>query len=199
MPRITEEVPYDGVLQKIERLGLTSLVQEVRNALEGFTLLIEEGKNVNGAAAIREMVDDAFRNINHLPANVPDGERWKMTKTGAVDWTKCHRVDGTRVCVGVEVQVSGRSAMLAVDIIHLRDAVATGNLDVCIIIVPDDELARHITDRAPTLTEAKHHVNKSRSEDLPILILAFRHDGVGPRLVKKVTNMGKGRSSPAAE
>lgn len=187
MPRITEEIPYNGVLQKIERLGLAGLIQEVRDIIEGFELLIAKGKHVNGAAAIREMIDDAFRAVNEKKGD----KGWKVAKTGAVDWTKCHHVNGTAACVGVEVQVSGRSAMLAVDIIHLRDAVATGNLDVCIIVVPDGELAWHITDRAPNVAEAKHHVNKSRSEDLPILIMAFQHDGEGPRLAKKVTNRGK--------
>lgn len=188
-------MPYNGVLQKIERLGLTDLVQEVRDVLGSFQLLIQEGRHVNGAAAIREMMDDAFRAVNERK----EDQGWRVAKSGAVDWTKCYQVNGTNVCVGVEVQVSGRSAMLSVDIIHLRDAVATGNLDVCIIVVPDDELARHITDRAPNVAEAKHFVHKSRSEDLPILIMAFRHDGIGPKLEKKRTNRGKRRDDEEEE
>jgi hypothetical protein len=44
---------------------------------------------------------------------------WAKKVTGGIDWLKCHTVNGTRVCIGLEVQVSARSDLLVVDMIHL--------------------------------------------------------------------------------
>ena len=51
MPRIADERPYGGVQEKISRLGLDTLVAEVRSIIAGFTLLVEEQKDANGAPA----------------------------------------------------------------------------------------------------------------------------------------------------
>lgn len=81
--------------------------------------------------------------------------------------------------------------MLAVDVMHLKEDLVKGVIDVGLIIVPDDTLSRFLTDRTPNFATAVKHVDH-RASDLPIIIIAFHHDGVGDALVKMRTNLGKG-------
>jgi hypothetical protein len=175
VPRITEEKAYDGALERIKRLGLTPLVDEVRGILEGFTLLVKEEKDANGGAVVRKQVDARFQRA--------DG--WKKKQTGAVDWTKCKVINGTRVCVGVEIQFSARSDLIVVDLIHLRKALVDGDIDLAILVVPADRLGRFLTDRGPRMSDAKRHVREARVEDLPLMLIAVEHDGPGPALAKQ--------------
>jgi hypothetical protein len=110
---------------------------------------------------------------------------WKQKVTGDVDWVKCHKVNGTRVCVGVEVQVSARSDLLIIDVIHIRNALVKGIIDVGVIIVPSDKLSYYLTDRGPSFSDAKRHVREARAEDLPIIIWSLHHDRPGPPLAKQ--------------
>ena len=112
---------------------------------------------------------------------------WKKLTSGGVDWTKQSDRGAT---AGVEVQVSGRSDMLAVDIMHLKEDLERGVIDVGIIIVPDDPLSRFLTDRTPNRATALKHV-EHRARELPIRVVAFRHDGIGTPLEKMRTNLGK--------
>jgi hypothetical protein len=80
--------------------------------------------------------------------------------------------------------------MLAVDIMHLKEDLAHGKIDIGIIVVPDDTLSRFLTDRTPNLAAAVKHV-EHRASDLPIRVLAFKHDGIGPALEKMRTNKGR--------
>jgi hypothetical protein len=112
---------------------------------------------------------------------------WIKVTVGGIDWTKKNVQCAT---VGVEVQVSGRSDMLAVDIMHLKEKLVEGFIDVGVIIVPDDVLSRFLTDRTPNFATAVKHV-EHRASDLPIRIVAFRHNGAGTALVKMRTNLGK--------
>ena len=107
------------------------------------------------------------------------------SQTGFVDWTKCKTINGTRVCIGVEVQFSARSDLLAIDIHHLRRALNAGEIDVGILVVPDDTLAVFLTDRGPKMSDAKRHVEEARAQDLPLVLIALRHDGPGPPLAKQ--------------
>lgn len=34
------------------------------------------------------------------------------------------------------------------------------------------------------MSEAKRHIQMGRFEDMPFILIAFKHDGPGPRLVK---------------
>jgi hypothetical protein len=63
-------------------------------------------------------------------------------------------------------------------------------IDVGIIIVPDNDISRYLTDRTPNLATAIKHV-EHRARELPIRILAFRHNGIGDALDKMRTNLGK--------
>lgn len=174
MPEI-EELAYDGFYEKVRRLGLESLLSELRDVLSGFKLLVKESKDSNGGAHLRELIDERF---------VACGG-WKKKQTGGVDWTKCYRVNGTEVCLGVEVQVSARSDMLVMDIHHLRTAMAEGNIDVGVLAVPSDVLGGFLTDRAPCLSDARRHVEVARASDLPLLLIGLTHDGPGEALPKR--------------
>jgi hypothetical protein len=175
MPRIVEEQPYNGVLEKIERLGLTIVLDDLRSIISGFTLLVKEETDANGGAAVRRMVDEQFT----------QALGWVKRQTGDVDWTKCQIINGTRVCIGVEIQFSARSDLIVMDIIHLRRAIAHGSIDVGILVVPSDRLGDFLTDRGPSFSDAKRHVSEARAEDLPLLVIALEHDGPGPPLPKQ--------------
>lgn len=175
MPTIVEELPYDGAHERIDRLGLGPLLGEVRAVLTGFQLLVEERRDANGGAFVRKLLDDRFDQMGG----------WSKKVTGDVDWTKCQIVNGTRVCVGVELQISGRSDLIIVDLVHLRKAVITGQIDIGVLVVPSDRLGVFMTDRGPKMADAKRLAREARVEDWPLLIIAFEHDGPGPALPKQ--------------
>ena len=185
MPTISDTKDYNGFAAKIARLGLDGLVAEATSTVTGFSLLVEERKHANGTQGLRQTIDDSFTRL----------KGWKCVKIGGVDWTKAVKKGAT---LGVEVQVSGRSDMLAVDVLHLSERLRDGTIDAGIIIVPDDVLSRFLTDRTPNLSTAIKHV-ESRARDLPIRILAFLHDGAGYALPKIRTNLGKAAERPPGD
>ena len=60
VPEIADRKFYNGAEQRIARLGLTPLWKELESILTGFDLRVEEKKNANGGAAVREKIDEAF-------------------------------------------------------------------------------------------------------------------------------------------
>jgi hypothetical protein len=178
MPVISARIEYNGFNTKATRLGLGPLIDEAEATLSGFHLSILEEKQANGTRGIRQSIDEAF---------VKTGG-WIKIASGGIDWTKRGPTGST---VGVEVQVSGRSDMLAVDIMHLKEKMMAGEIDIGVIIVPDDVLSRFLTDRTPNLATAIKHVEHRGARDSPIRIVAFRHDSTGPALLKMRTNLGK--------
>lgn len=110
MPRIVHEQSFDGADALIERLGLGELLEEIRAILQSFPLLVKEHRDANSAKAVREMIDARFKAAGG----------WAQKRSGGVDWIKRQAINGRGyICVGVEIQVSGRSDMLSVDFIHL--------------------------------------------------------------------------------
>jgi len=67
---------------------------------------------------------------------------------------KTKTVNGTTLRLEVEVQVSARSDLLIRDVIHLRDSLEQGRIDIGIIVVPSDRLGPFLTDRVPRLKDA---------------------------------------------
>jgi hypothetical protein len=175
MPKIVEEVYYDGAQERIGRLGLTPLVGEIQSALTGFQLLVAEKKDSNGGAAVRKLIDKQFDRLGG----------WTKKVSGDMDWIKCKIVNGTSVCIGVEVQVSARSDLLVMDMIHLNAAFREGRIDVGLVIVPSDKLGKYLTDRAPCMSDAKKHAKAARLEDSSLVLFAIEHDGPGPALAKQ--------------
>ena len=181
MPYVEERFFFNGSEQRIARLGLQPLWEELEEALAGFELRVEERRDSNSAGEVRALFDKGFQNL----------QGWSKKQTGGVDWTKCHSVNGTTVCLGVEIQISARSDMLIVDVVHLRDEITAGNIDVGVIVVPSDELAVYLTDRVARFTDAKKAVERARAQDLTLAILSIRHDGVGPAIPKRRTRQGR--------
>lgn len=173
--KIVDESFFNGAKSKIERLGLGPLLQEVRDILAGIRLLVKEEKDSNGGAAVRKLIDRGFE-------SQPE---WTKTVTGGIDWQKCKQINGTRVCLGVEVQVSGRSDLIAVDLIHLKNAIVGGEMDIGMVIVPSDRLARFLTDRGPNRSETQRHLQLANAEQIPLIVLEVEHDGPGEALAKQ--------------
>lgn len=123
--RFERNVP--GVM-RVERLGLFSLIEEIKNAVTGFGLLVLEKIDANGGAAVRKLLDARFKRSGG----------WTKKVSGDIDWAKCKQINGTSVCVGVEVQVSARSDLLVVDMIHLTAAFREGRIDVGVLVVPSE-------------------------------------------------------------
>src|SRR5947208_624971 len=110
MAKIIEIVYFDGAETKMKRLGLQVVLQEVCELLQSTSIHLEERKQANGGAAVRELFDLKFAAAGG----------WEPKKTGDIDWMKCKTINGTKVCLGVEIQVSARSELLYKDILHLR-------------------------------------------------------------------------------
>jgi hypothetical protein len=110
---------------------------------------------------------------------------WQKGASGAADWTKSKVINGTNLRIKVEIQVSARSDLLIRDVIHLRDALELGHIDVGVIVVPSDKLGVYLTDRAPRMRDALRTVHEARADHLPLMVLAIEHDGPGPRLPKQ--------------
>jgi len=181
MPKIVDQTSFDGAVERIARLGLLPLWEELAAVLTRFELRIEERRDANGGAEIRTLMDERFR----------QAEGWVIRSSGGVDWTKCHIVNGTRVCLGVEIQFSARSDLLIVDVVHLRDEITAGRIDVGIIVVTSDRLAVFLTDRVARYSDAVRAVERARAQDLPLAVLGIEHDGPGPALPKRRTRQGR--------
>lgn len=187
MPKIAEEdlIYCGGASQKIQRLGLVPLFAELKEILVGFPLLVEERKDRNGGKTLRKMIDHRFE--------AKGG--WIKKVSGDIDWTKCHVINGTRACIGVEIQMSARSDLVVVDLIHLRRGFTTGLIDIGVLVVPNDKLGPFLTDRVAQIKDAKRHIKVAKIEDLPIVVIGIEHDGPGPALPKQAKSTRK-RQAP---
>ena len=182
MAKIISVKAYDGADKKTQRLGLQPLVEEVTRLIESTKFRVREEKRDNGAAAIRELLDATFQAAGD----------WLPKKSGDVDWSKCKVVNGTRVCVGVEIQVSARSELLYKDILHLKNRIVTGDIDLGIIVVPSDRLQNFLPDRTPSASYARKVIVEQDADRLPIILMEMEHDGPGPSLGKRTTNTSRG-------
>ena len=177
MPRISDRVSFNGFDAQVKRLGLQPLLNEVEDVVTGFALLVAEERHANGTKGLRQQIDAGFAAVSG----------WEKTASGGVDWSKTD-ANGRRL--GVEVQVSGRSDMVAVDLLHLQAAMVGGALDAGVLVVPDDALSPFLTDRTPNLATAIKHI-QSTAPNATLQVIAFRHDGIGPALPKVRTNKGR--------
>ena len=85
-----------------------------------------------------------------------DYQDWVQSKSGDVDWTKRLRYNQTIVSrMGVEIQVSGRSDLLARDIVHIRNNLQDSHIDAGVIVVPSEITAFPVV--AKNLTPATTH------------------------------------------
>lgn len=181
MPKIVNRASFDGAMERIARLGLEPLWKDLEEILTGFELLVEERRDANGAAEVRSILDQRFRSA----------QGWMNRSSGGVDWTKCLAIDGVSVCLGVEVQFSGRSDLVIVDVVHLRDELTAGRIDAGVIVVPSDRFSVFLTDRVARFSDAVKAVERARAQDLPLAVLGIDHDGPGQALAKRRTRQGR--------
>lgn len=174
MPIITTRKGFNGFETKVRRLALENLQAEVELALTSFELRVAEERYANGTRGIRQRIDEQFETVGG----------WTKTTVGGIDWKKTNEGNSS---LGVEVQVSGRSDLLAVDVLHLQKELRDGSLDAGIIVVPNDILSKYLTDRTPNLRTALRHID----DTMPVQVIAFQHDGPGPALPKMRTNLGR--------
>lgn len=167
------------------RLGLSHIFLELQEILLSTEIRILKQKQANGAGRVRELVDEKFGHY--------DG--WIQSKSGGIDWIKRFRYNQTIVSrIGVEIQVSGRSDLLARDIVHIRNNLQDGYIDAGVIVVPSDEFEFFLTDRVANFSYAVRYVEEELREAqlYPIILLAIEHDGFADEaLPKKKTNKGK--------
>jgi hypothetical protein len=132
MPKIVDEQSFDGAEHLIQRLGLDELLNEVRSIVTAFELLVEETKDKSGSATLRAVLDGRFKKAGG----------WVQAKTGGVDCIKSQAINSRprHICIGVEIQVSGRSDLISVDLIHLRAQLLQGRIDLAVLVVPSDKL-----------------------------------------------------------
>jgi len=84
--------------------------------------------------------------------------------------------------------------LLVRDLVHIRNALQEGVIDICLIIVPSDKLSVFLTDRTPSLRDAIRYVEEEfpEAQKTPMILIAVEHDGpAAAALPKKTTNRGK--------
>ena len=172
--KIVERKFYDGSEQRIKRLGLSCLIEEAEELLKKCQVTLAEEKNANGGAALRRLLDEHFKK----------SKEWIKVSSGGIDWTKCRTVGETRICIGIEIQVSARSNLVIRDVIHLRDELENGKIDVGVIVVPSDRMAHYLPSRAPTWRETVQVIHDARATHMPLLLIGIEHDGPGVALPK---------------
>jgi restriction endonuclease BglII len=184
--KITRMTSYGRGRQKIGRLGLTGLFLEVQETLLSTTIILEESARVNGASGIKQAIDASFS----------PKMGWVRTKSGGIHLVKRIRYNHTFIArLGVEIQVSARSDLLIRDVVHLRNSLQKAEIDVGIIVVPDDRMQKFLPDRTPAFSDATRYIEVEFKEatTFPIVVLAIEHDGPGKAIPKKTTNLGTGK------
>jgi len=170
--KIVQEIAYNGAEQRIERLNLRPLVEEVRGILKGLKIRIKEQKHANSGGVLRKLLDSKFEQKGG----------WTRRTAGGSDWKKCTEIDGATVCIEVEIQVSARSDLVVIDIYHLRRSIQRGEIDLGILVVPTDRLTPFLKSRQPSLRETQRAIDETDAHRIPLLVMAIEHDGPGPAL-----------------
>jgi hypothetical protein len=170
---------FDGAEAKLRRLELGSLLEEALRGIQSITLYLVEAESAKDVTELQEQLDGLFKD-DRTPAKVGD--------TG---WVRCKSINGTHVCLGVEIQVSGRREMLYKDVLHLRRRIECGDIDLGVIVVPSDQLQRFLPDRTPSSSYAVKVIKEQDADRLPIILIEIEHDGPGPALIKPTTNTSR--------
>ena len=183
MPNVTEHMFFGGAQQKLDRLGLKGIWNELENVLTGFRIRLNKLDSRDAGIALKRLLDNRFRSLSS----------WNENQGEGVDWIRCHSVNGTRVCLGVEIQfsVSAQSDLLLVDLQYLYDEIIAGRIDVGVMVVPSNKLAYFLRDDVVTYTDAVKDITRANASHFPLAVLALEHDGPGPALTKRRTRQGK--------
>lgn len=166
------------------RLGLAHLFLELQDILISTKVAVQSKKNANSAGRVRQYIDESFS----------QREEWVCSKSGDVDWIKRIRYNTSIVSrLGVEIQVSGRSDLLARDIVHIRNNLQDSHIDVGVIVVPSDAFEYYLTDRVANFSYAVRYVEEElrEAQAYPIILVGVEHDELSKTALEKlVTNKG---------
>ncbi len=176
--KITSLKFYGGARERITKLGLSDLFIEVQEILLTTEVTLLEKKDANGGAEVRKLIDNSFE----------QREDWIKKTTGDIDWSKRVRYNRTYIAtIGVEIQVSARSDLLIRDIVHIRNNLQEGLIEVGIIVVPNNLMQTFLPDRTPSLKDALKYIEKefTEAQKYPLVLMAIEHDGPGAALKKQ--------------
>ena len=176
--KITDIRFYGGSRERITKLGLADLFIELQEILLDTKIYVLEEKDANGGAEVRKLID----------ISIESREDWVKKTTGDIDWSKRVRYNRTFIAtIGVEIQVSARSDLLIRDIVHIRNNLQDGLIEVGIIVVPNNVFQVYLPDRTPSLKDALKYIEEefTEAQNYPIVVMAIEHDGPGEALKKQ--------------
>ncbi|MDR2175636.1 MAG: hypothetical protein LBO82_06830 [Synergistaceae bacterium] len=142
---------------------------EIQDIFLSLDVAVKEEKDANGGKELRVMIDRKFEEAGD----------WEKISNGGIDWKKNFRCNQTFIArIGVEVQVSARSDLLVRDIVHLRNSIQAGEIDVGIVAVPSDRLSYFLPDRCPSFKDAVRYIEEEFKEaaNFPLAVIAVEHD-----------------------
>ena len=176
--KITSIKFYDGALAKTARLGMSDMFLELLAILLDTEIRLKEEKDANSGKFVRMEIDKNFE--------IAGG--WTKTVTGNLDWVKTRTItDDAEVKLGVEIQVSARSDLVIRDLLHMRQNIKSGSIDVVVLAVPSNLMSKFLPDRAPSLADTVRYVEDEFDEiqQFPLIVIAVEHDGAGDPLPKQ--------------
>jgi len=176
--KITDFRFYGGARERITKLGLANLFIEIQEIILETEVFLLEKKDANGGAEVRKLIDASFEKR----------EDWIKKVTGDIDWSKRVRYNRTFIAtIGVEVQVSARSDLLIRDLVHIRNNLQDGLIEVGIIVVPNNSFQVFLPDRTPSIKDAIKYIEEefTEAQNYPIVIIGIEHDGPGEALKKQ--------------
>ncbi|MDE0267270.1 MAG: BglII/BstYI family type II restriction endonuclease [Thaumarchaeota archaeon] len=163
---------YNGSCEKIARLGMSDMLFELLNILMNTRIFLEEKKDANSGKVVRQQID----------LMLEDAQYWVKTVTGDLDWVKSKKTSpATTIKMGVEIQMSARSDLVIRDLLHMRESMKQGKIEIAVLVVPSDKMSRFLPDRAPSLSESLRYVEKEFEEiqQFPLVLISVEHDGSG--------------------
>ncbi|MGI9086337.1 MAG: hypothetical protein ACR2HH_01130 [Chthoniobacterales bacterium] len=184
--KITNLAFYGRGKDKIARLGLTDLFLQVQEIVFATHVTLQEFVRANGAAPIREKIHASFSS----------NKDWARIAAGGFHRGKHMRSNPPFAAIlDVKVQVSARSDLLIRDVVHLRNSLQKAEIDVGVIVVPDDRMQKFLPDRTPSFSDAIRYIEVEFKEatTFPIVVMAIEHDSPGKAMPKKTTNLGPGK------
>ncbi len=176
--KITHIKFYGGSRQRITKLGLSELFLELQEIILSTKIYLLEEKDANGGAEVRKRMDKSFE----------EREDWVKKSTGDIDWSKRIRYNRSFIAsIGVEVQISARSDLLIRDLVHIRNNLQDGLIEVGIIVVPNNTMQVYLPDRTPSLKDAIKYIEEEfhEAQNFPLILMGIEHDGPGKALLKQ--------------
>jgi|SRR5437588_8009492 len=179
--KISQTKSYSGASDKLCRLGLAETFVHLQEAIfDTKVYLSSKRKPSKGVLVSRQFAKALI-----------GGPSWRRDASGK--WIGQFRYEDQFLSrLGLEIQISSRSDLLIRDIVHLRNSLQEGVIDIGVIVVPDDEMQVFLTDRTPSYRDAVRYIEKEFKEatTFPIIIIAIEHDGISDTaLPKKKTNL----------